>query len=166
MRRTTMLWEAFVTRFEDALDRYKQGRLTAEKTGELLGMSGRHFRRLCGRFEADGIGRPADKRLGRRRRRRARQSELDRMRRLYLEECADFTGQASLRGAAQTAQLLRWATRYPTGVAVARPGEAMLRAAAGIARSGVRRRLRGCCCSRMARCIAGSARSTVISIWW
>jgi len=27
MRRTTALWEMFVTRFEDALDRHKKGRL-------------------------------------------------------------------------------------------------------------------------------------------
>ena len=46
MRRTRLLWEAYVTRFEDALDRYKQGRLTAEEAGELLGLSGRHFRRV------------------------------------------------------------------------------------------------------------------------
>ncbi len=47
MRRTRVRWEAYVTRFEDALDRYKQGRLTAEEAGELLGLSGRHFRRQC-----------------------------------------------------------------------------------------------------------------------
>ena len=38
MRRTRVLWEAYVTRFEAALDRYKQGRLTAEEAGELLGL--------------------------------------------------------------------------------------------------------------------------------
>jgi hypothetical protein len=41
--------------FEEALDRYKQGRLTAEEAGELLGLSGRHFRRQCARYEADGV---------------------------------------------------------------------------------------------------------------
>jgi len=39
MRRTTVLWEAFVTRFEDAWDRHKKGRLSAEEAGELLGIS-------------------------------------------------------------------------------------------------------------------------------
>ena len=91
MRRTRVLWEAYVTRFEDALDRYKQGRLTAEEAGELLGLSGRHFRRQCGRFEEHGIAGLRDKRLGRVSERRAPESELERMRRLYREEYADFT---------------------------------------------------------------------------
>ena len=91
MRRTRVLWEAYVTRFEDALDRYKQGRLSAEEAGELLGLSGRHFRRQCARFETEGIDGLRDKRLGRVSQRRAPESELDRMRRLYREEYADFT---------------------------------------------------------------------------
>ena len=40
MRRTRVLWEVYVTRFEDTFDRYKKGRLTAEEAGELLGLSG------------------------------------------------------------------------------------------------------------------------------
>ena len=91
MRRATVLWEAFVTRFEDALDRPKQGRLTAEEAGELLGLSGRHFRRLRGRYEAAGVEGLRDHRLGRVSGRRAPESELARMRRLYREEYADFT---------------------------------------------------------------------------
>ncbi len=47
MRRTSVLWEVFVVRFEDALGRYRRRRLTAEEAGELLGMSGRHFRRMA-----------------------------------------------------------------------------------------------------------------------
>lgn len=91
MRRTRVLWEAYVTRFEDALDRYKQGRLTAEEAGELLGLSGRHFRRQCHRYEAEGVDGLRDKRLGRVSNRRVPESELERMRRLYREEYADFT---------------------------------------------------------------------------
>jgi hypothetical protein len=91
MRRTRVLWEAYVTRFEEALDRYKQGRLTAEEAGELLGLSGRHFRRQCARYEAEGVEGLRDKRLGRRSSRRAPASELARMRQLYREEYADFT---------------------------------------------------------------------------
>ena len=45
MRRTTMLWEAFVIRFEEAFEQYKRHRLTGEEAGELLGMSGCYFRR-------------------------------------------------------------------------------------------------------------------------
>jgi hypothetical protein len=33
MRRTTALWEVFMTRFEDAFDQYKRRRLTSEKPG-------------------------------------------------------------------------------------------------------------------------------------
>lgn len=91
MRWTRLLWEAYVTRFEDALDRYKQGRLTAEEAGELLGLSGRHFRRQCARYATDGVDGLRDRRLGKRSPRRASESELERMRRLYREEYADFT---------------------------------------------------------------------------
>jgi transposase len=91
MRRTRVLWEAYVTRFEDALERYKRGRLTAEEAGELLGLSGRHFRRQCARYEAEGEAGLRDKRLGRSSPRRAPEDELARMRRLYREEYADFT---------------------------------------------------------------------------
>jgi len=45
MRRTAVLWEAFVTR---------KGRLTADEAGELLGMSARHFRRLRARYAEAG----------------------------------------------------------------------------------------------------------------
>ena len=36
MRRTAMLWEVFVSRFEEALEQYERHRLTAEEAGELL----------------------------------------------------------------------------------------------------------------------------------
>src|ERR1700739_2882383 len=91
MRRTRVLWEAYVTRFEDAFDRYKKGRLTAEEAGELLGLSGRHFRRQCARYAEEGADGLRDKRLGRVSARRAPESELARMRLLYREEYADFT---------------------------------------------------------------------------
>jgi hypothetical protein len=81
----------YVRRFEEALDRYKQHRLSAEEAGELLGLSGRHFRRQCARYAAEGIDGLRDKRLGRVSGRRAPESELARMRRLYREEYADFT---------------------------------------------------------------------------
>jgi len=64
MRRTTMLWEVFVRRFEEAFEQYRRHRLTGEEAGELLGMSGRHFRRLfvartggsLRRSEMSGVG--------------------------------------------------------------------------------------------------------------
>ena len=91
MRRHLVLWEAHVRRFLDAFERHKRGRLTAEEAGELLGLSGRHFRRQCVRYETEGIDGLRDKRLGRVSNRRAPESELERMRRLYDEEYKDFT---------------------------------------------------------------------------
>lgn len=91
MLRSRILWEAHVKRFQDALERYKQHRLSAEEAGELLGISARHFRRQCHRYAAEGEAGLRDKRLGRVSNRRAPESELDRMRRLYREEYADFT---------------------------------------------------------------------------
>lgn len=45
MRRTKVLWEAWMTRFETALDAHRLGRLSTDEAGEALGMSGRQFRR-------------------------------------------------------------------------------------------------------------------------
>jgi Helix-turn-helix domain len=91
MRRTTMLWEAFVSRFEEAFGQYKRRRLTSEEAGELLGMSGRHFRRLCVRYEEDGIEGLRDHRIGKVSPRRAPARELERMHELYRERYHDFT---------------------------------------------------------------------------
>ncbi len=65
MRRQSVLRGVFVSRFEDALGRFRRRSLTAEEAREQLGVMGRHFRRLCVRFNekgADGLG---DRRLGR-----------------------------------------------------------------------------------------------------
>ena len=91
MFRTMVLWEAFVTRFEAALDEHRRGRLSSDEAGEALGISGRQFRRLRVRYGAEGVSGLADRRLGRVSGRRASESELDRMHLLYREEYADFT---------------------------------------------------------------------------
>ena len=91
MRRAKVLWEAFVTRFEAALDQHRWGWLSSDEAGEALGMSGRQFRRLRVRHAAEGAAGLADRRLGRVSGRRAPEAELDRMHRLYREEYADFT---------------------------------------------------------------------------
>ena len=62
MVRYRVLWEAHVRRFQDAHEQYKKGRLTAEEAGDLLGLSGRHFRRQCVRYEAEGVEGLWDKR--------------------------------------------------------------------------------------------------------
>jgi transposase len=91
MRRTRTLWEVFVLRFQEAMERYRKRRLTAEEAGELLGMSGRHFRRLIGRYEEDGADGLRDRRLGKVSPRRAPAGELTRMQILYQERYRDFT---------------------------------------------------------------------------
>src|SRR5215468_797802 len=91
MRRTAMLWEAFVSRFQDAFEQYQRRRLTAEEAGELLGMSGRNFRRLVVRYEEDGVEGLRDRRIGKVSPRRAPARELERMQALYRERYSDFT---------------------------------------------------------------------------
>lgn len=91
MRRTRTLWEVFVLRFEEAMERYRKRRLTAEEAGEILGMSGRHFRRLLLRYEEDGPEGLRDRRLGKVSPRRAPLAELTRMQILYQERYRDFT---------------------------------------------------------------------------
>ena len=91
MRRMTMLWEVFVTRFEEAFEQYRRQRLTGEEAGELLGLSGRQFRRLCVRYEEDGIAGLRDRRIGKVSPRRAPERELLRMQELYRERYDDFT---------------------------------------------------------------------------
>ena len=90
MRRTRMLWEVFVVRFEEALARYRKRRLTAEEAAEVLGMSGRNFRRLADRYEEEGIDGLRDRRIGKPSPRRAPAAELTRMQRLYQERYRDF----------------------------------------------------------------------------
>jgi hypothetical protein len=77
MRRTTMLWEVYVTRFEEAFGQYRRRRLNAEEAGELLGVSGRHFRRLCDRYEEEGSEGLRDRRIGKVSPRRAPARELE-----------------------------------------------------------------------------------------
>ncbi len=91
MRRTSTLWEVFVLRFEEALERYRKRRLTADEAGEVLGMSGRHFRRMVVRYDEEGVEGLRDRRLGRRSPRRAPAGELTRMQILYQERYRDFT---------------------------------------------------------------------------
>ena len=91
MRRMATLWEVFVSRFEEAFEQYKLQRLTGEEAGELLGMSGRHFRRLCVRYEEDGVEGLRDRRIGKVSPRRAPARELERMHDLYRERYSDFT---------------------------------------------------------------------------
>jgi hypothetical protein len=80
-----------VTRFQEAFEQYEKHRLSSEEAGELLGMSGRNFRRLCVRYEEDGIEGLRDRRIGKVSSRRAPTRELERMHALYRERYSDFT---------------------------------------------------------------------------
>jgi hypothetical protein len=91
MRRQQALWGVFVTRFEDALTRFRGRRLSAEEAGELLGVSGRQFRRLCVRFDDEGLDGLRDRRLGMASPRRADAAEIRRMCELYRERYRDFS---------------------------------------------------------------------------
>src|SRR5260370_39294702 len=87
MRRASALWEVFVLRFEEALERYRKRRLTADEAGELLGMSGRNFRRLTVRYDEEGVEGLRDRRLGKPSPRRAPAAQLARMQRRSLRRC-------------------------------------------------------------------------------
>ena len=91
MRRQTVLWSVFVSRFEDALSRFRRCSIGAEEAGELLGVSGRQFRRLCVRFEDEGLEGLRDRRLGAVSPRRADAAEIGRMCGLYRDRYRDFT---------------------------------------------------------------------------
>jgi transposase len=91
MRPATVLWEVFVRRFEEAFEQYHRRSLTGEKAEELLGRSGRKFRRLCVRYEEEGVEGLRDRRIGRASPRRAPEGELARMQELYRERYSDFT---------------------------------------------------------------------------
>jgi hypothetical protein len=84
------LWEVYVLRFQKAPEHYRNRRLTADEAGELLGISGRNFRRLTVRYDEEGVEGLRDRRLGKPSPRRAPAAELTRMQRLYRERCRDF----------------------------------------------------------------------------
>ena len=64
MERAQVLQEIRVMRFEELLERHERGELTQEETGELLGMSGRTFRRWRERYREEGVPGLADRRVG------------------------------------------------------------------------------------------------------
>src|SRR3978361_2477909 len=91
MRRQSAWGGVFVSRFRDALERFRRRRLSADEAGELLGVSGRQFRRLCVRFDDEGEEGLRDRRLGKASSRRADAAEIGRMRELFRDRYADFS---------------------------------------------------------------------------
>ena len=65
MNWTTWLQERRMTKFADVLTRWEHKELSAQEAGELLGCSERQFRRWRRRYEEEGDGGLADRRLGR-----------------------------------------------------------------------------------------------------
>jgi hypothetical protein len=110
-----------VRRFEDAFERHKQGRRTAEEMGELRCLASRHFRRRSVRYEAERVAGLRDTRLGRVSNLRARARELQRLRRLYRDEYSDFPVKFSMRNDLG-ATIIRWGYTV-MGLALQKSGE-------------------------------------------
>ncbi len=91
MRRQRALWGVFVSRFEAALERFCHRRLSADQAGDLLGVSGRQFRRMCVRFDDEGVEGLRDRGLGTASPRRADTTEIGRMCALYRDRYRDFS---------------------------------------------------------------------------
>lgn len=78
-------------RFEDVLGRHERGELSQDEAAEMLGISGRTFRRWRDRYREDGEDGLLDRRVGKPSPRQAPESELARMRGLYAQMYGGFT---------------------------------------------------------------------------
>jgi transposase len=78
-------------RFENLLDRQRDGKITQAEAAEMLGVSERTFRRWTERFEEEGEAGLSDRRLGRPSSKRAPAEEIERMLGLYKDKYSDFT---------------------------------------------------------------------------
>jgi transposase len=76
MRRTQVLQEVRMMRFEEAYGGWQKGRLSQEEAARLLGVCERTFRRQINRYEDEGIQGLMDKRLSQASHRRAPVDEL------------------------------------------------------------------------------------------
>ena len=91
MRRTGVLQEVRLMRFEMLLDRHERGELSQVEAAELLGVGERTFRRWRDRYAEDGREGLLDRRIGRRSGKRASEAELNRMLGLYRTHYEGFT---------------------------------------------------------------------------
>ncbi len=83
MIRTEVLREVRKMRFLEVYERRRAGRLSYGEASETLGLSERQFRRLRGRFEAEGEAGLIDRRVGKVSGLRIGAEEVDRMVSLY-----------------------------------------------------------------------------------
>lgn len=91
MRRTEVLQGVRLMRFEEIYDRFRRGRLSGQEAAEWLGMSERTFRRLRGRYEAEGPEGLLDRRLGKVSPHRIPADEVARVVSLYRDRYAGWT---------------------------------------------------------------------------
>lgn len=91
MRRTELMQEIRMMRFEEAYGGWRKGRLTQEDAACLLGVSERTFRRHMVRYEAEGMEGLADRRLGQVSHKRAPVDEVVALADLYRGRYAGYT---------------------------------------------------------------------------
>jgi transposase len=89
--RTEVLREVRKMRFLEVYDRYVGGRLSLVEAAETLGMSERQFRRVRGRFAAEGEAGLLDRRLGKVSPHRIAADEVERIVSLYRDRYAGWT---------------------------------------------------------------------------
>lgn len=77
-------------RFEDIYGDFHRGELSCEEAALILGCSARHFYRLRGRFEEDGLTGLKDGRVGRVSQQRAADAEVEQLTRLYRDQYGGF----------------------------------------------------------------------------
>jgi transposase len=93
MKRAEVLQEVRMMRFSEIHDRFRQGRLSASEAAEWLGVSERTFRRMRGRYEAEGAAGLLDRRLGKVSPHRIAADEVDRIVALYRDRYAGWSVQ-------------------------------------------------------------------------
>lgn len=91
MTRATVLQEVRQMRFEELYERRQRRELTMADAAEILGVTERTFRRWCDRYEAEGTGGLADRRLGRASARAVPTDEALRMVTLYETRYTGWT---------------------------------------------------------------------------
>jgi transposase len=91
MKRTEVLQGIREMRFLEVYERSRIGRLSYSEAAETLGMSERSFRRLRGRYEAEGEAGLLDRRLGKVSPHRIAADEVERIVSLYRDRYAGWT---------------------------------------------------------------------------
>jgi transposase len=90
MKRTGVLQEIRMMRFEELYERQQTRRLSQEEAAEILGVDVRTFRRWSRRYEEDGVQGLIDQRLGKISARRAPVDQVLKVEALYRDRYAGF----------------------------------------------------------------------------